>query len=177
NNTQFLPVDRSGNRRFLPIEVNMREAECHILENEAASRAYIEQLWAEVMEIYMSGKYTLKLSDNLYQDLILLQERHCPEDPMETSIRNFLEETAPEYVCAKMLFYEALNHTNYENPQQWESTAIGEIMDQKMKDYKRISSHHFKEYGTQRAWVLTKDPGFKSVKDSMEEENPFFDGD
>nr|MCR4745520.1 virulence-associated E family protein [Lachnospiraceae bacterium] len=47
NNTQFLPVDRSGNRRFLPIEVNMREAECHILENEAASRAYIEQLWAE----------------------------------------------------------------------------------------------------------------------------------
>ena len=30
----------------------MEQAEVHILEDEAASRAYIEQMWAEAMEIY-----------------------------------------------------------------------------------------------------------------------------
>ena len=173
NNTQFLPMDKSGNRRFLPIEVHMADAECHILDDEEGSRAYIEQLWAEVMEIYKSGNYSLTLPKELNDDLTKLQERHCPEDPMETAIRNYLDDKVPEYVCAKMLYYEALNHASFDNPQQWESTAIGEIMDQKMKDYKRISSHHFKKYGTQRAWVLIEPPGFKPVTDGVEEENPF----
>ena len=41
NALDFLPLDRSGNRRFLPIMVHPERAEVHILEDEAASRAYI----------------------------------------------------------------------------------------------------------------------------------------
>lgn len=44
-------VDRSGNRRFLPIMVHPENAEIHILEDEAASRAFIDMMWAEVMFI------------------------------------------------------------------------------------------------------------------------------
>ena len=33
------------------------QAEVHILEDEAASRAYISQMWAEAMEIYRSGRF------------------------------------------------------------------------------------------------------------------------
>ena len=41
NALDFLPLDRSGNRRFLPVMVYPEQAEVHILEDEAASRAYI----------------------------------------------------------------------------------------------------------------------------------------
>ena len=34
NSLDFLPMDRSGNRRFLPILCNMEEAETHILDFE-----------------------------------------------------------------------------------------------------------------------------------------------
>ena len=173
NKTQFLPMDKSGNRRFLPIEVNMDEAECHILEDETASRAYIEQLWAEVMVIYGSGDYKLTLSKELQGELIRAQERHCPEDPMESSIRNYLDEHVPKYVCVRMLYKEALGHMSYENPAQWEANAIGEIMDQKMTDYTRVSSHRFPGYGTQRAWMLTKDPDFQDIPKETEAEVPF----
>ena len=43
NALDFLPLDRSGNRRFIPVMVYPEQAEVHILEDEAASRAYIEQ--------------------------------------------------------------------------------------------------------------------------------------
>ena len=46
NALDFLPLDRSGNRRFLPVMVYPERAEVHILDDEAASRAYIEQVWA-----------------------------------------------------------------------------------------------------------------------------------
>ena len=38
-----------------PVMVYPEQAEVHILEDEAASRAYIEQMWAEAMEIYRSA--------------------------------------------------------------------------------------------------------------------------
>ena len=39
-----------------------KRAECHILDNEASSREYIEQVWAEAMEIFRSGDFRLMLS-------------------------------------------------------------------------------------------------------------------
>ena len=62
NTMDFLPLDRSGNRRFLPIPVNAQRAEIHILDDEAASRAYIQQVWAEAMEIYQGGYFRLTLT-------------------------------------------------------------------------------------------------------------------
>src|SRR5699024_1832758 len=62
NSLDFLPLDRTGNRRFLPVMVHAKEAEVHILENEAESRAYIDQMWAEAMVIYRKGDFKLKLS-------------------------------------------------------------------------------------------------------------------
>ena len=44
--------DRTGNRRFLPVTVYPERAEVHILDDEAAARAYIEQMWAEAMTVY-----------------------------------------------------------------------------------------------------------------------------
>ena len=54
NRQDFLPRDRTGNRRFIPIPVDAELAEVHILDNEEESRAYIDQLWTEAMT--MAGK-------------------------------------------------------------------------------------------------------------------------
>ena len=56
----FCFMDRSGNRRFLPILCKSDEAEVHILDDEKASREYIDQMWAEAMVIYRSGDFQLK---------------------------------------------------------------------------------------------------------------------
>ena len=62
NRQDFLPRDRTGNRRFIPVPVDAELAEVHILDNEEESRAYIDQLWAEAMTIYNSGNYKLAFS-------------------------------------------------------------------------------------------------------------------
>ena len=43
NTLDFLPLDRTGNRRFAPIMVHPERVEKHILEDEKESRAYIDQ--------------------------------------------------------------------------------------------------------------------------------------
>ncbi len=159
NKIDFLPADKSGNRRFIPIKVNMENAKVHILENEAESRAYFEQLWAEVMEIYRSGNFKLSLSKEMQTELVRTQSGFMPEDPMETAIVNFIDEKQPKYVCAKMLFVEALGHTAFDCMEAWQSNAIGEIMNQTLKnEYAKLSSNRFNDYGTQRAWVRTAPP-------------------
>ena len=65
NTMDFLPLDRSGNRRFLPIMVHPENAEVHILEDEAASRAFIDMMWAEVMFIYQNFPVKLTLSKDM----------------------------------------------------------------------------------------------------------------
>ena len=111
NRIEFLPADKSGNRRFLPIEVDADNAETHILEDEAASREYFSQLWAEVMTIYRTGEYKLTLSSDMQEELCAIQKKYMPEDPMENAIMNYIAEKCPQYVCTKMLFYEALGHS------------------------------------------------------------------
>ena len=65
NTLDFLPLDRAGNRRFLPIMIYPENAEVHILEDEDASRAYLLQVWAEAMTIYRSGHYSMKFSKSI----------------------------------------------------------------------------------------------------------------
>lgn len=174
NKKDFLPADKSGNRRFLPIEADMENAEIHILENEEESRDYFLQLWAEVMEIYKTGDFKLTLSKEMQAELVKYQKNFMPEDPRETAILNYIEDKQPQYICTKMLYVEALGHSDAELMADWESTSIGEIINQSLKDeYQRISSHRFSKYGTQRAWVRVKENEFRRLSPEEEKELPF----
>lgn len=177
NRIEFLPPDKSGNRRFLPVEVDMENAEVHILENENESREYFLQLWAEVMEIYKAGNFKLTLSSDMQDSLRASQKKYMPEDPMETAILNYIEEKQPKYVCTKLLFCEALGHLSSDTLETWQSNAIGEIMNQSLKtEYRKISSHKFNDYGVQRAWVRIAEPKeheFMTLTPEQEKELPF----
>ena len=47
NNVNFLPYDKTGNRRFAPVQIDADRAEHHPLENEQECRKYIIDCWAE----------------------------------------------------------------------------------------------------------------------------------
>lgn len=152
NALDFLPLDRSGNRRFIPVMVFPMQAEVHILEDETASRAYMEQLWAEAMEIYRSGNFRLSFSPAMETYLKKHQQDFMPEDTKAGMIQAYLDKYTGDAVCSKQLYKEALNHT-FDEPKQWEIREINEIMNQCMGGWRYFPNPRmFPEYGRQKGW-------------------------
>ena len=152
NALDFLPLDRSGNRRFIPVMVYPEQAEVHILEDEAASRAYIEQMWAEAMEIYRSGRFKPAFSPAMQRYLKEHQRDFMPEDTNAGMIQAYLDKYTGSMVCSKQLYKEALNHT-FDEPKQWEIREINEIMNQCISSWRYFPNPRmFSEYGRQKGW-------------------------
>ena len=133
NALDFLPLDRSGNRRFLPVMVYPERAEVHILDDEAASRAYIEQVWAEAMTTYKSGDFKLSFTPEMIQYLKEHQRDFMPEDTKAGMIQAYLDRYTGSAVCSKQLFKEALNHP-FDEPKQWEIREVNDIMNHGITD-------------------------------------------
>ena len=152
NTLDFLPLDRAGNRRFLPIMICPEKAEVHILEDEDASRAYLLQVWAEAMTIYRSGHYSMKFSKSIQRQLVEVQKDFMPEDTEAGQIQGFLEHYTGSMVCSKQLFKEALGHT-YDEPKRWQLHNINEIMNTVVTGWKPFSNPRmFAGYGRQKGW-------------------------
>ena len=162
NRQDFLPRDRTGNRRFIPIPVDATQAEVHILDNEAESRAYIDQLWAEAMTIYNSGNYKLAFRPAMQETLQAHQQDFMQEDAQAGMIYAFLEDYAGDRVCSKQLYAEALGNTNI--PAEWETRAICEIMNTGISrgDIQGWQAHktakRYPKYGVQKGWERVTSP-------------------
>ena len=152
NTLDFLPLDRAGNRRFLPIMIYSENAEVHILEDEDASRAYLLQVWAEAMTIYRSGQYSMKFSKSIQRQLVEVQKDFMPEDTEAGQIQGFLEHYTGNMVCSKQLFKDALGHT-FDQPKRWQLHNINEIMNTVVTGWKPFSNPRmFAGYGRQKGW-------------------------
>ena len=163
NRTDFLPMDRSGNRRFLPVQVNSGRAETHILTDEAASRSYINQMWAEIMKDFQVGQECTHLSKEMEQQLFREQETFQQEDTLAGQIYSFMDNFRGDKLCSKQIYHEGLNHP-YDEPKQWETREICEIVNTGIsKGVIRgwqafVSSRRFEKYGTQRGWERIQPP-------------------
>ncbi len=155
NNIDFLPNDKTGNRRFIPVRVNSELAELHPLEDEAETRAYIDQAWAEAMEIYRSGDYKLTFPKELQGLLSEVQQEFTPEDPKVGVIQEWLDNCKYDSVCSRMLYKEALGK-DYQEPKEWELREIKNIMNKSITGWQKHptsdSKVRFVGYGKQRAW-------------------------
>ena len=156
NRQDFLPRDRTGNRRFIPIPVDATQAEVHILDNEAESRAYIDQLWAEAMTIYNSGDYKLTFSPAMQEALQICQKDFMQEDTQAGMIYAFLEDYTGDRICSKQLYAEALGNLNL--PAEWETRAICEIMTAGITNGEirgwmaHKAAKRYPKYGVQKGW-------------------------
>ena len=159
NKVSFLPHDRTGNRRFLPIECMENEAEVFILDDEDESRAYIRQMWAEVMAVYRTGKFSLKLPKWLSDEVRNRQTHFMQEDVDAGLILAFLQEYEGNMVCSKQIFKEALHNEGIQ-PKRWQTNEINDIINQFIADGTLSEWRYFDsprrfkgtEYGTQRGW-------------------------
>ena len=168
NNLDFLPLDRTGNRRFAPVLVHQERVEKHILEDEKESREYIVQAWAEAMVIYKNCTHELKLSKKMEEYLKEMQKQFMPEDTKVGVIQAWLDDCTEEYVCSEMIYREALRH-EYEEPKQWEIKEINSIMNTCIEGWEKISSHRFVRYGLQRGWKRRTDiQGFTPLPDNAQ---------
>ena len=182
NKITFLPRDRTGNRRFLPVRCNETEAEVFILDDEQASRAYIDQMWAEIMEIYRRGNIRLKLSKEMTEQVSENQRRFMQEDVDAGVLFAFMEDYDGDRVCSKMLYKEALDH-EYKEPQRWETNEICESVNQMIADGTLTGWRYFDQpkrffkYGSQKGWErvtenvnegVSTDDGFLPVPEQMQ---------
>lgn len=169
NNLDFLPLDRTDNRRFAPILVHMERVEKHILEDEEESRKYIQQAWAEAMVIYQGATPKLKLSKETEEYLKQMQKQFMPEDTNVGVIQAWLDECGEDYVCSEMIYRETLGN-ELGNPKQWEIREINSIMNDSIQGWEKVSSHRFdKKYGVQRGWRrITDSNGFVDIPEQME---------
>ncbi len=152
NVQNFLPLDRSGNRRFLPIKCDATKAEVHILENEVESRSYIEQMWAEMMHLYLQGNIKMKLPRHIEKDLAKYQQAFMAEDTWTGLIQDWLEKSAKEIVCVQQIYNEALNMIG--KPSARDSREIGEIMNNMMEEWEAYPNpRNIPGYGKQRGWL------------------------
>ena len=190
NKLNFLPTDRTGNRRFLPIRCIESDAEVFILDNEKESREYIRQMWAEVMEEYRQGNVKLKFPPAMQDELRQRQRQFMQEDVDAGLILAYVQDYKGDKVCSKQLFKEAL-HNDFAQPAKWQTNEINDIMNQLIREGSLPDWRYFDsprrfgpEYGTQKGWerfreatleqlpnvneeVSTKD-GFQTVLPGME---------
>ena len=153
NTLDFLPLDRTGNRRFVPVMVHPELAEIHILDDEPATREYLIQVWAEAMEIYRSGNFELRFSPAVNEYLKVHQRDFMPEDTKAGQIIEYLEKCSDNMVCSKQLFREALGHS-FDEPKQWEIREINEIMNNSVTGWRAFSNPRYfrSPYGRQKGW-------------------------
>ena len=190
NRAKCLPFDRTGNRRFLPVLVDEAQAEVHILENEAESRAYIDQMWAEAMTLYRAGDYTLKFPKDIEKQLNALRREFMAEDTNAGMIQMYLDGYEGDYVCVAQIYQEAL-HNPFTDPSRRDSIEITDIMRHSIEGWQPGPVHRFEKYGRQRSWVrvnqvcqpsasdpqaaVPDDDGFIEVPDDPD--NPFITKD
>ena len=153
NTLDFLPLDRTGNRRFVPVMVHPELAEIHILDDEPAAREYLKQVWAEAMEIYRIGNFKLRFSPAMNEYLKVHQRDFMPEDTKAGQIIEYLEKCSDNMVCSKQLFREALGHS-FDEPKQWEIREINDIMNNSVTGWRAFSNPRYfrSPYGRQKGW-------------------------
>lgn len=172
NSLDFLPLDRTGNRRFIPVMIHAQNAAVHILDDEHEARAYIVQMWAEAMSIYHSDNYKLKFDAATQRYMEKLQRDFMPEDSKAGIIQSFLDEYPGQFVCSILLFREALKKT-FDEPKSWELRDICDIMNNSIEGWAEAPQHRFPQYGRQRAWQrvnedVSSPEGFTEVTEQME---------
>lgn len=154
NNSEFL-VDKTGNRRFLPLECGVVSPTKSLFGDEQTVLYEFKQAWAEAYEIYKSGKFSLVLPKRLDELVEQLQEEFKEDDPLVGTIQKWLNENQDEYVCNLQIASEILKE---DNPDRKTLLRIAEIMNHSVKGWKKgTGKKTIKHYGRQKYYEKVDD--------------------
>lgn len=167
NDFSFL-TDRTGNRRFLPIEVKKKSDNIPLFGShtvEAEVRDYINKAWAEALHIFNANnkRPELILSPSMQDEAIARQLNYLEEDAQTGIIQNWLDKTLMRQICVMDIWTKALEEIG--RPKRAESNRIHAIMRNEITGWRCIGRQRTEEYGNQicyvREWVeVENDDGF-----------------
>lgn len=146
-------VDKTGNRRWYPVEV--RSNGYDIFDREAEIRAYIVQCWGEAREKLNTPEMQAFANRKLVDQFREAQENAMQDDWRVGAIQAFLaKKIAGELTCVREVCHRALspNPDFPKEPSLVESKDIGKILN-RLPDWERVSgSRVVGLYGNQRCW-------------------------
>ena len=152
NNPQFL-TDRTGNRRFYP--VNVKSDGEDIQAHEAEVRAYIEQCWAEAVAMYRKGEMQPYSLPEVRGEILKAQEAAMEDDWRIGAIEKYLEREKFDpgsTVSVVELWHRALNEPEDSKPDRKDSIEISQIMLQ-FEDWEKSDKASRTYWGPQKVFV------------------------
>ena len=154
-NVQNFLSDRTGNRRWYPVTVNMSGYDLYDMEQEC--RDYILLCWAEARDKFKAGKMPNFADKNLVEDYREAQANSMVEDWRDSAIIDYLSKMdVGDKVCVRQIAREALpmEGDTIRDPSRADAHVISLIMS-KQANWQRSNKpiHISAEYGTQRGWV------------------------
>lgn len=166
NDMQFL-VDKTGNRRFLPVKCGVVPVKKSLFTDEETLQNEFKQAWAEAYHIYKSenGKPSLVMPEKLQGYIENLREDFKEDDPMVGMIQYWLDTHNYDYVCNKQIASEVLK---VDDPDRRLLNQITDIMNNSIEGWKREGKKSFPGMGRQRCYVKTRD-----FTEAYQEEIPF----
>jgi len=152
NSADFL-TDRTGNRRFLPIECGKHPPSIDMFKDGMIVKSEILQAWGEAMDTYLREGKNIKLvlPKSLQKEAARAQESYLEEDPWIGIIQEWLDKTEHNRVCAMMLWREALRHT-YDEPKRSDINALHSMMQKDISGWISVGKQRLGNYGVQRCY-------------------------
>lgn len=151
NDTEGLLTDRTGNRRFFPVEVS--DGPKSLVSDTV--KFEFKQLYAEAIVLYRGGQ-SLTVPKSLYDTVACAQERYLVEDPREGIIHSWITSQEDlDKVCTRLVWDEALDLRGKEMTRK-DSIEIGRILSN-LSCLKKTSPRIFERYGNQKAWLRVHD--------------------
>ena len=156
NNRNFLR-DKTGNRRYLPVEVHMDAAQLYYLEK--ACKAYIRQCWAEALSLYRAGKLSPVPDLYLRKEIRAAQDAAMEDDWRVGAIEAYVEKASEgHFFCVREVARNALalGDEKPRDPNTKECREITQILDH-LPSLERAGRKRLPYFGQQRVWKRRTD--------------------
>lgn len=149
NTAEFL-TDKTGNRRYYPVECNSSGRD--LFEHKAEIQEYIEQCWAEAYALYQKGELPPVLDKSILPEAQYRQESALEDDYRLGVIKAYLDDKAEgESVCIIELWQQALGESF--KPTRKDSNEVALIMQNAPGWIKMPSVQITSRWGRQRCWI------------------------
>lgn len=146
NDKNFLK-DRTGNRRYFPIDCHATDETRDRIFNYKLSRPYLEQVMAEAVAYYkVHPDEELILPKHIELMAKEAQDEHLEEDVWVQIIDDYLESELTGRVNAAYLYEKALNK-DMADMRKWEAARILTIMRNDIKGWHEIGKARLGGYG------------------------------
>ena len=152
NEIQFMS-DMTGNRRYLPVEVNTNPVE--FFENEEEIKKYIIECWREAFYKYLNGEIYTTIPAECFDILEEFRAAYVDDNPLEGLVSGYLHTLPVGYeVCGLEIFIKCFNGMRSKFTAR-DSRMIATIMNKHNNWVRCNEKKYFNEqgYGQQRYWT------------------------